>query len=310
MKKVILIFLCLLSVCFISACDGTGPNDGAGCDGAGPNDGGGANDGGGPASTDCRKPDPPNTKDVNPLSIDWVWNNRVQAPVSKFYNLMFDQIFDNGGYLNFIVRWESNETVTAAQRDAIEEMLNRQVNKWMGDWLTGYDCWPFDRVQVNVVAWAVANRRTLLWNDNEWDGTVYVGYYEEGAPHGPKACNRFYHQDGNYPQCSTEHFDMALWGTRGFGGGAGGDWGQRVSSTYILENLYSENVHILLHEMGHSNGLPDFYNAREFPPASTGGLPPSIMQAGAATYVTPWDGWMLRRVYSELKANRDRGWGF
>lgn len=262
------------------------------------------------AQTNCDKPSPPNTDDVRPLTIDWVWENRLKDPVSGFYNLMLDQIFDNGGYLNYIVRWESNETVTAAKRDEIEVMLNRQVNKWIDDWLTGYDCWPFGRVHVNVVAWAVADRSVLLWNDNEWDGIVYTGYTEEGAPHGPQDCNRFYHQDGNYPNCTTDHFDMALWCTQGFSGGAGGDWGQRVSSTYILQNTSAENVHILLHEMGHSNGLPDFYVAEDFPPASTGGLPPCVMQAGAASYVTPWDGWMLRRVYSELKANGDRGWTF
>lgn len=262
------------------------------------------------AQTDCYKPSPPNTDDVRPLTIDWVWENRLREPVSTFYNLMLDQIFDNGGYLNYIVRWESSETVTATQRDQIEEMLNRQVNKWIGDWLSGYDCWPFGSIQVKVVAWAVADRNVLLWDDNSWDGTVYVGYTEEGAPHGPQDCNRFYHQDGNYPNCTTDHFDMALWCTQGFGGGAGGDWGQRVSSTYILQNLNSENLHILLHEMGHSNGLPDFYVDEDFPPASTGGLPPCVMQAGAATYVTPWDGWMFRRVYSELKAIGDRGWVF
>ena len=262
------------------------------------------------SATDCYKPSPPDTSDVNPLSIDWVWENRLDQSCSNFYNLMMDQIFDNGGYLNYIVRWESTEKVSAAQRDAIEDMLNRQVNKWIGDWLEDYDCWPFGAVPVKVVAWAVANRNTLLWDDDEWDGKVYVGYSEEGAPQGPKACNRFYHQDGSYPGCTDDHFDMALWGTRGFGGGAGGDWGQRVSSTYILDNIHEENVHIILHEMGHSNGLPDFYNASEFPPSYTGGLPPAVMQAGAAMYVTPWDGWMLRRVYSELKANADRGWNF
>ena len=42
---------------------------------------------------------------------------------------------------------------------------------------------------------------------------------------------------------------MSLWLTDGMDGGAGGDWGQRVGKEYFMENINSENIHIVLHEM-------------------------------------------------------------
>ena len=58
------------------------------------------------SQTNCNKPSPPNTNDVRPLTIDWVWQNRLKEGVLRFHNFMMDQIFANGGYLNYIVRWE------------------------------------------------------------------------------------------------------------------------------------------------------------------------------------------------------------
>lgn len=46
---------------------------------------------------------------------------------------------------------------------------------------------------------------------------------------------------------------MTLWATTGFNGGAGGDWGQRMSDDYVLSaaNTPSSQAVILAHEMGH-----------------------------------------------------------
>lgn len=41
------------------------------------------------------------------------------------------------------------------------------------------------------------------------------------------------------------------------GGGAGGDWGQRIGREYFMESLNMENIQILLHEIGHTYGLDD-----------------------------------------------------
>jgi hypothetical protein len=89
---------------------------------------------------------------------------------------------------------------------------------------------------------------------------------------------------------------MSLWLTAGFGGGAGGDWGQRIGSEYYVSNLGADNVHILLHEMGHTFGLDDFY---DWTPTGVGGF---IMKAGSATQITEFDKWMLRDWWRHLKS--------
>jgi hypothetical protein len=65
---------------------------------------------------------------------------------------------------------------------------------------------------------------------------------------------RFFHQDGNYARCpggKDGHYDMSLWLTDGFKGGAGGDWGQRLATEQFLSDVRSgkDSVHIFLHEM-------------------------------------------------------------
>ena len=76
--------------------------------------------------------------------------------------------------------------------------------------------------------------------------------------------------------------------TDGFGGGAGGDWGQRIGTEYVMRNLNAENIHILLHEIGHTYGLDDFY---DWDPLPGEGF---IMKAGSASQITEFDKWMLR----------------
>ena len=233
-----------------------------------------------------------------------MWEQRIQNEALNFYNLIFDQMIAAEGRLNYCVRWESDQQITATQRDQMEDMINRQYAHWV-EWLRDYDCFPYDEVPVKIVGWAVADRNQLEWADN--GVPIYVGNLDAGgAPQCPEACGRFFHQDGNYNSCPggyDNHYDMSLWGTKGFGGGAGGDWGQRVSSEYILSTLTADHVHVIEHEIGHGFNLPDFYDAEQFPPT---GLPPAVMQAGAADSIQPWDGWMLRRVWSELKAQDGR----
>lgn len=97
---------------------------------------------------------------------------------------------------------------------------------------------------------------------------------------------------------------MYLWGTTGFQGGAGGDWGQRISDDYILSTLENEEVHIIEHEMGHGFGLPDFYEEADRP---TGGFPTNtIMWAGDFMTITDWDIWMLRYTWSQIAKDTER----
>jgi hypothetical protein len=113
-------------------------------------------------------------------------------------------------------------------------------------------------------------------------------------------CDRFFNQSGNYPNCpggASHHYDMSLWLTSGFSGGAGGDYGQRIGSEYYVG---AHNVHILLHEMGRSFGLDDFY---DWTPT---GQCCFIMNAGSATQITTFDARTLRDWWRHLK-NR---WGY
>lgn len=65
---------------------------------------------------------------------------------------------------------------------------------------------------------------------------------------------RFFHQDGKYVNCpggKDAHYDMSLWLTDDFKGGAGGDWGQRLATEEFLAAVKSgrDSIHIFLHEM-------------------------------------------------------------
>lgn len=139
--------------------------------------------------------------------------------------------------------------MTEAQRNQVATALNRQAQKWFS-WVYGWDSFPYSNVRVNVVGWAVRDRSLLQGSTSGID--VYTNLDSGGAPECAPACGRFFHQDNNYSQCpggTARHYDQSLWLTDGFGGGAGGDWGQRIGREYFMNALNTENIHILLHEM-------------------------------------------------------------
>lgn len=248
-------------------------------------------------------------------SVDWVWFNRIKDPTESnalnFYNYIFDQLLAEGGKLSYCVRWESTTKITQAQRVKFEPMLNRAIGHWITA-VKGYDHFPYDTIPVKIVGWAVISKDYIDTTGLTVPVFVNGGLEANGAtaPRCPDVCDRdHYHTTGpvstTYPGCNApnQHVDMSLWGTDGMNGGAGGDWGQREGSSYILSILDLEEPHIIEHEMGHGNGLPDFYtDATDCPQGNCAYLPLTIMNAGASTYVTPWDKWELRRVWSELRA--------
>jgi hypothetical protein len=245
---------------------------------------------------------PPPTSGWNPPSnlvtgLNQVWAHYEQTypRLLTFRNYGWDQLFANGGSINYCVRWDSPAPVSVALRDQIHAQLGRQFKKWM-DVMVGHNNWPYANVPVRVVGWAVRDRAQLQWSDTSVD--VYVNNIRENAPQCGEPCGRFFHQDGNYSGCPggpSHHYDMSLWLTAGMGGGAGGDWGQRIGSEYYVNNLNAENVHILLHEIGHSFGLDDFY---DWTPT---GVTNFIMKAGSANQITEFDRWMFRDWWRHLK---------
>ncbi|HET6710921.1 hypothetical protein [Amycolatopsis sp.] len=236
---------------------------------------------------------------VRPLDEVWRHVESTYPNLYGFRNYGWDQIMANRGYVSYCVRWDSGQPVSAALRDRIHAALARQFKKWMDAQLEngqGYNNWPYRDVPLKVVGWAVRDRGTLQWTDNSVD--IYPGNINENAPQCAPECGRFFNQGGSYPRCPggvARHYDMSLWLTAGFGGGAGGDWGQRIGSEYYVNALDSDNIHILLHEIGHTFGLDDFY---DWTPT---GVCCFLMKAGSAAQITEFDKWMFRDFWRHLK---------
>ena len=206
---------------------------------------------------------------VTPLDEVWRHQEQTYGNLYGFRNYGWDQIMANRGSINYCVRWDSSAPVSAALRDRIHASLARQFKKWT-DVMAGHNGWPYQEVPLKVVGWAVRDRSTLQWSDSSVD--IYVNNIRENAPQCSEPCGRFFNQSGNYPNCpggAARHYDMSLWLTAGMNGGAGGDWGQRIGSEYFVGNLDADNIHILLHEIGHSFGLDDFY---DWTPTGVGGF--------------------------------------
>jgi hypothetical protein len=241
---------------------------------------------------------------VTPLDEVWRHVETTYPNLYGFRNYGWDQVIANGGFVNYCVRWDSSASVTAALRDQIQAALQRQFKKWM-DVMTengqGWNNWPYTNVPVKVVGWAVRDRAQLQWTDTSVD--IYVNNIRENAPQCGEPCGRFFNQNGSYPNCpggAAHHYDMSLWLTDGFGGGAGGDWGQRMGREYFTGAINNENIHIYLHEVGHTFGLDDFY---DWTPT---GQCCFIMKAGSATSITEFDRWMLRDWWRHLKTRYGR----
>ncbi|KAL4864915.1 hypothetical protein BDV12DRAFT_158173 [Aspergillus spectabilis] len=236
---------------------------------------------------------------VTPLEEVWQHQLDTYSDALGFQNYGFDQVIAAGGKINYCVRWDSTSTLTASQREQISAAASRSFNKWIAG-LAGFGGWPYDTVQVNVVGYAV-NDVGLLEGDTS-GADVYTTVDSEGVPQCEEACGRFFHQDGDYSFCpggKERHYDQSLWLTDGFEGGTGGDWGQRVGSEYFLENVEADNIHIYLHEIGHTFALDDFY---DWTPT---GVTNFIMLAGSATEITEFDYWMLRDWWRNLKDRYD-----
>lgn len=257
-------------------------------------------------------------------AANWIWNNRIMNEDScgvkgKRYNLIFDQIIANKGSLNYVVRWQSLQTITYEQRKSFQSFIETGINKWT-DHLVGFENWPYTHVKVNIIGWAVISKDSLLdlhsdekvWTDTEFDELSKSMYIPSQLPVAPAELwtfNYFYDRNHVY---NGQSFDMYLWCTQNYGdwGGCGGDWGQRLSDNYYLSAAGGTGApHIFWHEVGHGFGQTDFYGEEGasdgFPP---GGFPggKSIMMAGSSTTITHFDAWMLRYIWYHIRDNDGR----
>lgn len=269
-------------------------------------------------------------------AMEWIWNTRIIGEDSlgingKRYNTLFDQIYKGNGTINYVVRWQSNKTITYEQRQQFEQLASNAINVW-NDYLKGYDGWKYDHINVNIVGWAVIDKNSLLdLHDDEIVFTDTTPYDSSGdtsngtekipdvLPSAPEELNKFnYFGENNHDYSEAiakygmQPFNMYLWATQGFPsiGGCGGDWGQRLSDDAYLNMLDGSNLHVLVHEIGHGFGITDFYGgegeSNGFPVGGFPGNGTSIMMAGSSTEITDFDGWMLRYMWSQIKDTEGR----
>lgn len=263
-------------------------------------------------------------------AADWIWDNRIAAEGSTSRkNTIFDQIIAGKGTINYVVKWQSYKNLTLQQRKNLQTLVSDSINGW-AKWLSGYENWPYDHIDVKIVGWAVIDESCII--DRQPDEIVYTttipydSQYDsvpdpvnnpvpDKEPLAPTELSRFDHfNDKNYeyPGGLDKRFDMYLWGTQGFPsiGGCGGDWGQRLSDDAYINMLDGTGIHVLEHELGHGFGMTDFYGGEGesdgFPPGGFPGGENSLMMAGSAAKITDFDGWMLRYMWSKISTESGR----
>ncbi|EGZ21538.1 neutral zinc metallopeptidase, Zn-binding site [Phytophthora sojae] len=243
------------------------------------------------------------TTSVSAEDLQCVWDNRMEPEVMPYNNWIMDQIVANNGTLNYCVRWDSKTTkLTKATAAKFQAMLTRQYAAW-NRWLIGYNCWPYNQIKVNIVGFAARSASDLGWSGASL-GKLYIGDLDkDGAPQCPENCYRALDgSPGGWSEssgCDGKPFDVSLWPTQGLGGGLGTYWGQKVDLDDMLAHTEEDQLTIVAHEIGHGFGLPDFYSDEEKP---NGKWPNCIMMAGSSMTIAEGDGWMLRRLYENLKS--------
>lgn len=269
-------------------------------------------------------------------ACEWVWNNRIYDDENedwmKDYSTIYDQLIAENGTIRYLIRWDSYKTITLEQRQQLENVLNDALNQW-NDCLEGYENWPFDDVNVKIVGWSVLDESCLL--DIQPNEVVYTetmdstmrdyiidcGMASDASsipylePSEPIDISRYVHwSDSNWAYKDDDNrYDMFLEGIDGLinMGGFGWHYGQYLSTDAILGLINgTTSQHILLHEMGHGFGFPDYYGgigeSDGIPPGDFPGDEGSIMEAGRSFEITSFDTWFARYAWTKLSEQEGR----
>jgi hypothetical protein len=151
--------------------------------------------------------DPPSNL-VTPLEEVWQHQLDTYSDALGFQNYGYDHVMAGKGKINYCVRWESRSTITAAQREQIAAAASLSYNKWISG-LAGFDGWPYNTVEVNIVGYAVSDASLLEGDTTGLD--IYTTADADGIPECDPSCGRFFHQDGDYSGCAAgadRHYGM------------------------------------------------------------------------------------------------------
>ena len=272
---------------------GSGGETGSGGD---PGTAGETGSGGDPSS--CTPTwDPPDSANGNtnlPAGLDAVWEH-TGSTIMAADNIKIRQIMAHEGIMRYCIRWDSTETINATQRGQIEALLAVCERQWI-DQLSGWGCWPYPEVDVQVTLWAARDRAFLDWPDGDTPAQIVVNPSAEC----PSDCGPWSPRN-DHASCSTALYDEFFWldGSvtefTGWGSATGFMMG---ASSFLDAASRNPDTHVILaHEMGHSHGLDDFY---DWQPE---GWSSWIMWAGTAQYVTETDGWMVRDVWRHVRSD-------
>ncbi len=244
--------------------------------------------------------DPPETANGNtgiPAGLEMVWE-RSGDIIMAATNIKTRQLMENGGRMRYCARWDSNEPLTATDREQLATLIGKCERQWT-DELTGWGCWPLGHVEVEIVLWVVRDAALLQgWSDAEG---AYVVSNDPDV-----ACPQDCAQEPGREQmttCSAAPYDEFFWldGDLTDYTGWGSATGFYMGADAILSAARAEadTETIVAHEMGHAHGLDDFYTEDVTPDGWTR----FVMKAGSSMEVTETDGWMVRDVWRHVRAD-------
>lgn len=233
--------------------------------------------------------------------LDEAWDRLSHLPEHETFhpevysNWGHDIIIAANGKLRYCIRWESNDVLSGWARWVIQRSLTENVNKWMA-FMKDFMGWPYGDIPIELAGYAVRDR-SLVEGVDELP-FVYTAGDKDGIPECDPRCGRFFHRDGDYSECPGGEkaiYDMSLWLTKGFQGGQGGDWGQRLNSDYFISTPDSV---IFLQEFGHTLGIEDFQGW------TSPNAPSFLMKGVTVRSLTDFDIWIMRNYWRHIRDAR------
>lgn len=266
--------------------------------------------------------------------VNWQWDYRLSSNgivsgsdgtyddyrTENTSGLSFEHIINGKGTLKYCVVWEKKSALSKAKRDQIRQMINDITHAWT-KYLTGFEGWPYDEVNVVATGWAVYDASYI--QDKQSDENVYTSTKTDGMVGEYYTLNfggntQPYCPDGTYDEIFQVVDGYTEYSTNSWGFAGGGLW---VAAEHVESMLGVGVPHIVAHESGHNFGLPDYYESWDFPDAnysspkagdaSGGGITANtsysgiarsmVMNAGSSSTVTEYDYWLLRKFWYETK---------